>query len=140
MAGAAIVRESGLRVVRIGGTVVILGVAREAIGGYSLEIIVGVTRLAVEGGMNSREREVRELGMIELRAEPTIQAVTDRAVGGKSQRFVVEHRRLEILLVTGKTLRREANVLSSGCSFVTRFAIESGVRTHQRKAVLVLID
>lgn len=98
-----------------------------------------MARLAIEGGVYSRQREARKLCMVELRSEPTVHGVTDRTVGGQRQRFVVEHRSLEVLHVTRETLGGEADELPSGGTFVARFTIEAGVSTHQGEAVLVLL-
>lgn len=143
VAGLASGREAGLRVRRIVGLVEVREVAANTSRRRSRKLPAGVARAAIEIGVCPDQGESGELQVIELRAHPIVHRVALLAGGGQIQRNVIDAERLgarEISLVAREAHGRQSLELSHCRTPVTRIAIHSGVRAHQREAVQVLID
>jgi len=108
----AVARLAGLgeirsHVVWVGGFTEVRQMASHAIGRRALEFAADVTRVAVERGMHSGQREARIFQVVKLDAEPVVELVTLVAacrepsghVGGASGSLIV-------LRVAGVALRR----------------------------------
>jgi len=120
-------RKPRLHVIGIAGPVVILGVAGVTVRRGSFKTIVGMTGLAIEGGVNTRKREIRESRVIEFCSHPIVHAVTESAIGREAKSLVVEHLRLEILAVAREALRGETHELPNRRAGMARGAVEGGV-------------
>ena len=114
-----------------------------AIDSRNLQRIVAahVTVLARNIGVAVGQREIDgRSGVIDRGPEPTVEIVAALASGRELRRNVVRIRRfLKIGLVAGNTSRGKTLKLSNGGALVTVIALHGGVRTQQRKTVLVIL-
>jgi len=112
--------------------------ATDTVAAGSLKVSAAMTRRALQAGMDPREGETCEPGMIERCPEPTIHDVALLARGWESCRTVIGHRRLEECLgVAGDAFRGKARELARRRALVTRVTGDGRVRTDQGKPVLV---
>jgi hypothetical protein len=113
--------------------------ATDAVAAGPLEVSAAMTRRAFQAGMDPRECETCEPGMIERCPEPAIHDVALLAGGWESCRPVIGHRRLhECLGVAGDAFRGESRELAHRRAFVARITGDGRVRTDQGKPVLVV--
>ena len=122
----------------IGGPGKVLLVARETCRRRTLELIVHVACGAFEGGMHAGERITGHRQVIELCPEPAIHGVTRIASSWKAR--MVDGRVAGILGVTGVALGGKPCELADSGALVAFGAIHHGVRPHQWKAVLMILD
>jgi len=81
-----------------------------------------------------------ELQMIELGADPAIHAVAAFAGRREVTSFMVDDRSQVVLLMAGIAGCREPLKLSAGRILVALVALHQGMRSDQRKAVLVVFN
>jgi hypothetical protein len=97
-----------------------------------------VARRAVEGGVHPRESKPGDFQVIELRAQPGVDAVTLLALYGKTRGYVIWLGRLLICaLMAGITLDGKSLELSDRFTLVTVRALQSGMASHQGETVVV---
>ena len=88
--------------------------------------------------MRIREREA-EACVVEFCAQPGVRSMASfagrREAGGDMVRVSCG---LKVVRVARVALGRKPLKLSSGCAFVARFAVNSRMRTDQRKAILMV--
>ena len=122
------------------GGKVAAGVA--AIGWSDLEVVVviDVARRAGNIGVAVGQREAGAV-VIEFGVEPSIKGMARFASSGEVRRGVVGVGRfLEVFQVTGRAVRCESLELPDGRTLVTILALDSGVSSEQREAILVILD
>ena len=91
--------------------------------------------------VRSGQRKSCELQVVEAGAEPGIHPVALLARGGKSRLHVIGRRgRLVALGVAGVAIGGQTDELPRCRAFVAGIAVEHGMRAHQRKAVLVVLN
>ena len=89
-------------------------------------------------GVCIREREA-EACMVEFCVQPCVRSMASFARGGETRGDMVRvNRGLEVFRVARIALGRESLKLSRGGACVARFAINRGVRTDQRKTILMV--
>ena len=124
-------RETRLNMIRIGGAVEVLDMARSAIGRRADKLAIDVALRAGHADVRTRQRELRKSIVIESRRIPRAGIVASLACCREASlgvRWVV--RLIEICHVTAHATRRRAAELSAGVAGV---AIQSRVRPSQRK-------
>lgn len=114
--------------------------AAHAIGRRAFKSSTGVAGIAVERGVGAHQGEPGELQVVELGPEPVVHAVALLAAGRETTAHVTGFGGLKVLRVARITLRRESLELAHGGALVARSTIQGRMRTHQGKAVLVLIN
>lgn len=131
---------SAHRVVRVLRTVVVLGVATEAIRARTLEFSADMTCRTFQGCVRTCECEAGELQVIEFRRVPGIHArVAHLAVRGESRRLVVWLGCLRVRLrMTRVAVCGKAPELSDRCPLMASIAFEGRVRSDQWEAIEVL--
>lgn len=139
--GAAIVREGGRHVIWIARPIEVCCVAAVTIYGRPLEFAADVARGAIEFRMHAGQREACDRRMIERSTEPVIGAVTGFASRGEIEGLVVNHAgRVHVVgHVAGGAVRSQAGELSDGGAGMARDTVESGVRSKEREAILVIL-
>ena len=133
--------KASRHVVGIGCALIILQMAGHACRAAQAEVVVdmAVGAQAWWDGVGGGEWEAHR-GVIEVRGEPGIGAVAQRAVGGEAAGSVLRIvGRLEIRGVTGVALRRHGLELAGRSSLMAAVAIHGRVRAGQRKAIIVLL-
>lgn len=140
VACAAVMRQTQLCVRRVICSLEISGVTCVAVCRGSREDIVDVARGAGQGCVHSGEGEAGDFEVVEPGVEPTVHGVTGFAGGGETERYVVENRGQEVLLVAGIASCREPLELPGSGVFVTGIALHHGMSPHERKAILVVLD
>ena len=107
--------------------------------------VVVVVDVAIEAhagwiGVRIREREA-DAGMVEFCVQPGVRPMAILARSGEAGGGMVGVGcGLEVVRVARVALRGEPLKLPRGCPFVARFAVNGGVRTDQRKAILMIAD
>jgi len=120
---------------------IVLQVATDTVAAGSLEIAADVTRRAVKSRVNPGEGKARESRVIKRCAHPTIHGVALLAGRGESGGSVVRDRRLNVRLgMASDALCRKACKLAGRRALMAGIAGHRGVRTHQRKTVLMVAD
>jgi hypothetical protein len=141
VAGLALMRKTGLRVIGIRGAVEVGHMAAIAIRRRALELSSDVASGAFERGVRAGERKAGHFQVIELRVIPGVEAVARLASARKIQRLVIGiGRLLEIAGVAGNTGGRKSRELAHRLALVAIGALQRGVRSEQREAVLVRLD
>ncbi len=96
---------------------------------------------ACQRGMHARQREAGIFQVIEFHVEPSVHVVTFLTGSRKSGAHVSwSGSLLEILRVARVARGRHRAVITDRAILVARIAIQHGVRPHQRKAVVVVLD
>ena len=88
--------------------------------------------------MHASKRKPGVFEVIKAGSEPAVHAVTTLAGSRKSRADVVDHRRMEVLLMAGIARCRQAHKLTGGGVLVTLLALHQGVGSRQRESVFVL--
>lgn len=140
MARSAVMGQTELHMRRIIAVHKIACVARIAVGWRSRKNVVDVARRAGQSGVRSGQRVASGLQMVKLCVEPTVHCVATLTRRRKPCRNVVENRSQKVLLMAGVACRRETRVLARSRILVTVLALQQSMRTHQRKAILVIAD
>ena len=140
VADAAVVGQAELHMGRVVGAKKVGGVARIAICRRSGEYIIDVACGARQRGVYSGQRVAGIFQVVELGTEPTVHAVAALAGGWETGRDVIEHRRQEVLLMAGVAGGRKSLELPCGGVFVAFIALNQSMCSHQRKAILVILD
>ncbi len=139
MAGLAGLREIAGHVVRVRGFLEIRQVAtrtrRRCSFKLSSDMAGGAIQCRVRPGQSETCRQ-----MVKLCPQPTIHAVTILTRGRESAGHMAGLGRLIILGVARITLSRQSLELADRGPGMAGGAIERGVRSHQWKTVLVLLD
>ena len=141
VAGGATGGKSRGDVIRVfcGGKV--LGMATQAIGGRALEVPAGVAGVAVQGGMHAGERKAGKAPVIELHAKPGVHAVAVLAGAGETGSGVIGiGGLLKLRRVAAQTIGGEPLELPNRRVLVAAIALQQSVRSHQGKAVEMLLD
>lgn len=128
--------------VGIGGSLIVLQVAGNAGSAAQVVIVVdmAIRTLPRRNGVSCAEGESHRV-VIEGRIEPAVGAVTVIAVRGEHCRNVVGiARALEIFGVAGIALRRHGLELACGSALVAGIAVDGGMSSRQRKAIIVLLN
>ena len=131
----------GRDVVRIRSSLIVLQVTADTGSAGEVEVVVNVAVAALPrwNSVSTGQRET-DRTVIEVRTEPGVRAMAQRAVGRESAGGVVRVTgRFEVGDVTRVALRRQCLKLAAGCSLVTGVAIQGGMSPGQRKAVVVLL-
>ena len=135
MAFEALVRELSFHVVV--GFLIVLLMARPAVGGSAAELAVVVARCAIDADVRSGKREVAQI-VVKLCGSPGDGRMTDRAsvivFSGDVVRIL---RVLVVRLVTGPTIGGEIAVISVGMTLRT---IHLHMRASQRKISISMIE
>ena len=132
--------KARLHVRWIAGLVEVRQVAADA-GGRSPGIFsADVASGAVQGGVRSSERKAGELEMVELGAHPVVHAVALRTGRRKVQRHMARSRGLEFLGVAAVAIGRHRGEVAQRAVLMAGIAIDRGVRSQQREAVVMLLD
>ena len=138
VAGCAIGRKSAGHVIGVARAVVVLHVARRAGGTCQIEIVGGVAVAARQLSVRAGQREAGGI-VVEVGGLPGGNAVAILAGLEKLERDVIRTRRpLEIGHVARIALERQALKLADRGSLVAGVALKRGMRSNQRKAVLVI--
>ena len=125
VADRAIPRETGLDVVGVRRSVVVLHVAAVAICRGSLEAPSNVTRGAFKRRVHPRQSKTREFQVIELCSEPCIRRMARFASGRESRSLVVRFGGLLIVGgVAGKAGSGEAGELADCFPFMAVRALQ----------------
>lgn len=140
VADTAVVRECQLHMRRIVTADEFVRMARVAGCRSALEHIVGVAGCAGQRGMRTSERVAGHLQVIEFGIEPGVHGVAVLAGCGESCRHVIEDRCLKIFLMAAIAGSGETRELTSGGVLVAVVALQHGVSTDQREAILVITD
>ena len=126
--------------VGIVGAVKVLQVAAHAIRSRGGKIIISVACRALQPGVRAGEREPGKFQVVELRSQPAIDRMALLAVRGVSNGRVVGVAGPGVVAgMAGVTRRGETDELAARRAFVAGFTGERGVRSDQRKTVLVLL-
>lgn len=96
--------------------------------------------IAIERGVGAHQGESGELQVIELGPEPVVHAVALLAAGRETAADVTGFGGLKVLRMARIALRRKPLELAYGGALVARSTIQGRMRTHQGKAILVLVD
>lgn len=99
VADGAVVRKAQLHMGRVFGAQKVSGVACIAICRCSGEHVIDVACRARQCGVYSGQRVAGIFQVVKLGPEPTVHAVAALAGGWESSRYVIEHRREEVLLM-----------------------------------------
>ena len=134
-------RNSQGNVIRIVRLLEVRQVASDAGCRRSLVLAADMTRGAVDRGMHAGEGKIRwRPSMVEFRSQPGVDRVALFALDGKTSSHVIwRGRLLKSVLMAGVTLDRQSLELSDCFALVAVCAIQPGVATDQRKAVIVLL-
>ena len=131
MTYGAVLREACLRVVRVGRTVVVLGMASIARCRRTPRISRRMTRRTWDTGVRSGQREP-DFAVIERRRAPSIRRVTKRAVHREARSLVIRIRSgVVVLRVARSAICGRAAVLATD---VALHALQAGVHARQREA------
>lgn len=114
--------------------------ASHAIGGRAFESSSHMAGIAIERGVGAHQGESGELQVIELGPEPVVHAVALLAASRETAADVTGFSGLKILRVARIALGREPLELPHRGALVARSTIQGRMRTHQGKAILVLVD
>lgn len=137
MTDSAIRWESRLSVVRIGGSLIVLLVARIAGGGQSRVHATRVTALAAQRRVRAGQRK-RGLVVIKLRPGPACCAVTHRAVGREPRLSMVGIRRaLVVLYVTSGARSRRSRKPSIHVTLLAGHRLVRARQGELRKSIVV---
>jgi hypothetical protein len=142
VAGSAVGIEMAVRMIGIGGALIVSGMAAIAIRGY-IAVITVVTVIADRPGMASTQHKRGRMligRVIDLRIGPTqvICIVALRTASRKSCRLMIRIiRGLINGQMTGHTFRGKGRVLSG---LMAGMAIDAGVNTRERKTRLVVAN
>ncbi len=140
VARGAVTRQTELHVRRIIAVEVVGGVAGVALSGRAREDIIDVARGAGQGGVRTRKSVARVFQVVKLGVEPAVHAMTALARSGQAELHVIDDRREEVLLMAGVTGCGQAGELPHSGLLVALFALHQGMRSHQREAVLVVLN
>jgi hypothetical protein len=141
VAGRTILRKSGATVVWILGVVEVRQVTARTIRPCGCEVIVGVASGTFQRGVHAGQVKPSRLGVIELRAQPTVHGMALLAIRGEVDRGMVRAGGLgEFSGMAGDARGGESHELSAGRAFMAGIARNGGVRSYQRKAVLMLLN
>lgn len=138
----AIRREIGSHVVRVRRALKILQVARQASRGGQVVVVIRVAIRALPRRHSVPARQQKPCGrVVKFSVEPVIAGVACVACRRELRGHVIGiGGRLKILEVARSASRRHRLELAVGPALVTSIAIHSGVRSRQRKTVVVLLD
>jgi len=114
--------------------------AAHTIGGGALKSSSGMAGVAVERGVGADQGKTRHLEVVELGSQPIVHAMALLAAGWKTAADVAGLGGLKVLRVTRIALCRESLELTHRRARVARGTIQGRMRTHQGKAILVLVD
>jgi len=103
---AAVMRQPQLHVWRVVGSGKIGGVACIAGSRRSREDIVDMAGCTRQRGMHPGQCESGHLQMVELRVEPDVHGMAGFAGNRKAERYVIENRGQEVLLMAGIAVGR----------------------------------
>jgi len=133
--------ETSGDVIGVGCPLKIFQVARDARRGRQVVIVIDVAVSAKARGHGVRSVEGKAgRGMIEFRVEPAVGAVALFACDGELSRHMIGiDGALEVRGMAGITIRGHGLELAVGSAFVAGIAIDGGVRSSQRKAVIMLL-
>jgi hypothetical protein len=95
----ACVRQAELNMRRVLAICKVGDMARIAVCRRSRKHIVDMTRCARQCGVHTRQCITRIFQVIKLRIKPAVHGVAAFASGWKSQRHVIDNRRLKVLLM-----------------------------------------
>ena len=136
----AVLREARRNVIGILRAREIFGMAAEANSRRARELISQMALRACQSGVHARQREARDLGVIEARVLPDVHVVAVFASLGKLGGHVVEGGGgLIILKVAVDALRAEPRVDSRRGAAMAVFAGNRRMGPEQRKAVVVVL-
>jgi hypothetical protein len=133
-------RETPCGVVRIRGALEIFQMAGSAGRAGQVVVVVDMAIEAYAGriGVCIREREAGAC-MVEFGVQPRVRPVATFARRGETGGHMVRVGCcLKVVRVARVALGGEPLKLSRGCAFVARFAVNSRVRTDQRKTILMV--
>ncbi len=139
VARGASCRNACLRMMRVRGAIVILDVARGAVGRRAVELAANVACGAIQSGMRADETKPSQLEVVEFRTSPAIGKVAGIARCRKAQRRVARIvRLLKICQMARRASGRQALKLAHSGGFVARFTFDHGVGADQRETVRVI--
>lgn len=140
MAGGATGGKTRLDVIGIISSGEILGMAAHATSRSSLEIAAGVAGRALQVGVHAGQGKAGEAQVIKLGSEPRVHAVA-RLAGGRETGggMVGIGGLLELGRMATDAIRGESLELAHRRILVAAVALQQGMRSHQRKAVEVLL-
>jgi hypothetical protein len=118
----------------------IIGVARVARSLRSLEYVVDVACCARQRRVRSRQCIAGILQVVEFGVEPAVYRMARLASRRKFRGHMIEDRSQKIFLMARVAGGRETRKLPSCRVLVTVIALQQGVRTYQRKAILMIAD
>jgi len=140
VADSAVTRESKLHVRGVIAVDVVGGMAGVALGRGALKHIIDVARGAGQSSVRARERVAGVFQMVKLGVEPAVHGVTALARVRETKLHVIYDRREEILLVARVTgCGQPCELAGSGVRVAIR-ALHQRMRSHQREAVLVVLN
>jgi hypothetical protein len=100
-----------------------------------------MTLRTFQRGVHAGQSKAGELQVIEFHAEPGVHVMALLAGGREPGAGVAgAGGLLEVLGVAGITLGRHGGVVAQSAILVAGITIQGGVRTHQRKAVIVVLN
>jgi len=102
--------------------------------------VVEVAGRAIECGVGPSQGKAGELQVVEGGTEPVVHRVAGFAGSGQPELPVVEHRRLEILLVTRDAGGRQSLELAHSSILVAGVALQQGMGAYQWKAIVVVAN
>lgn len=140
VASLAGLREGQSHVIGIRTFLIVGKVAAHAVGGRALESSSRMAGIAIECGVGAYQGKSGELEVVELGSEPIVHAMALLAAGWKTTADVAGFGGLEVLGVARIALCRKSLELPHRGALVARGTIQGRMRTHQGKAVLVLVD
>ncbi len=141
VAAAATGGEAGIDVIGIVGRSPVLGVATQAVHGRAFEAATYVARRAVQRGVHAGEGEPGKAQVVKFSAEPGIHAVACLAGSRETRSRVIGIAGLlELRRMAAQTVGGESLELAHSCVFMAAVALQQGMRSHQRKAVEMLLD
>jgi len=140
VAGLAGLREGQGNVIGIRAFLIVGQVTAHAVGKRALKSSPGMAGIAVQCGVGADQRKSSELQVVELGPQPIVHAMALLAARRKTAADVVGLGGLKVLRMARVALSRKALELTDGRAGVARGTIQRRMRTHQGKAVLVLIN
>jgi len=140
VAAAAAGGESGIDVIGIVGGSPILGMATEAVHRRAFKATAHVACRAVQRSVHAGEGKAGKTQVIKFGSEPGIHAVACLAGSGETRSCVIRIAGLlELCRMTAQTIGGESLELAYGSVLVAAVALQQRVRSHQRKAIEVLL-
>ncbi len=140
VAGLAGLGEGQRDVIGIRALLIVGQMTAHAVGGRAFKSSSRMAGIAVERGVGADQGKSRELQVVELGPEPVVHAVALLAAGRKTAADVVRFGGLKVLRMARIALRWKSLELAHRGALVARSTIQGRMRTHQGKAILVLVD